>query len=139
MWEMSSELNAVRDDHPISASTLTNMKKRENTSCQHALFMLRWLGRSPESFVAGAEETPLPVAGAGRRLRWNLKAMHAALDERRGETGLTWPRAAREIGCTPSQLTGLRTARYATNMKLAMRIVGWLERPAADFVYAGKW
>jgi hypothetical protein len=30
------------------------MAERRNTSCQHALFMLRWLGRTPESFLPGA-------------------------------------------------------------------------------------
>jgi hypothetical protein len=28
----------ARNDHPISASTLTGMAKRSDTSCQHALF-----------------------------------------------------------------------------------------------------
>jgi hypothetical protein len=41
--------------------------------------------------------------------------------------------------CTPSQLTGLRTAKFATGMNVAMRIVQWLDRPAADFVYAAQW
>jgi hypothetical protein len=43
------------------------------------------------------------------------------------------------LQCTPSQLTGLRTARFATNMNLAMRIVQWLDRAAADFIYAATW
>jgi hypothetical protein len=30
-------------------------------------------------------------------------------------------------------------ARFATGMDLAMRIVQWLGRPAADFVYAATW
>ncbi len=35
-WDQSATLNARRDDHPISASTLTGMTKRRDTSCQHA-------------------------------------------------------------------------------------------------------
>src|ERR1700723_2795852 len=54
LWELSSELNDRRRDHPISPSTLTNMSKNPRTSCQHALFMLRWLDRTPESFLKGA-------------------------------------------------------------------------------------
>jgi hypothetical protein len=51
IWEMSADLNRLRrHDHPISPSTITGMPKRDNTTCQHALFFLRWLGRSPESF-----------------------------------------------------------------------------------------
>ena len=52
---------------------------------------------------------------------------------------LTWPELASVLRCTPNQLTGLRTAKFATGMTLAMRITQWLDRPAADFVYAAKW
>jgi hypothetical protein len=144
LWALSWELNARRDDHPISPSTLTGMQTRRATSCQHALFMLRWLGRSPESFLAcppggQAPQGALPAAGPDRRLRWRLKALYEALDAERRARRLSWPQAAAELRCTPSQLTGLRTARFATGIGLAMRIVQWLERPAADFIYAARW
>src|SRR5579862_5329205 len=47
LWHLSFELNDQRHDHPISPSTLTRMATKPGTSCQHALFMLRWLGRNP--------------------------------------------------------------------------------------------
>jgi hypothetical protein len=144
IWEMSSDLNDRRQDHPISPTTLTNMGKKPRTSCQHALFILRWLGRTPESFLRGSsgDDDPrcaLPEAGPDRRLRWSLKLLYAAMDERRREQGLTWPALAARLGCSPNQLTALRTAKFATGMDLAMRIVQWLERPAADFVYPARW
>lgn len=143
IWDLSSELNDRRRDHPISQSTLTNMAKQPRTSCQHALFMLRWLGRSPESFLQGAAgdhpRFALPQVGPDRRLRWALKLLYAAMDERRQVDGLTWPALAVLLGCSPSQLTGLRTARFATGMDLAMRIVQWMGRPAADFVFPATW
>jgi hypothetical protein len=143
LWALSSDLNDRRDDHPISPSTLTNMAKRPRTSCQHALFMLRWLGRSPESFLYDADDDDprfaLPPAGSDRRLRWALKRLYAAMDEKRSEEALTWPALATILGCTPSQLTGLRTAKFATGMEVAMRIVQWVGRPAADFVYLATW
>ena len=78
MWEMSAELNQIRDeDRPIAAGTLTNVAKRGDTSFEHALFILRWLGRDPEDFIDGAPATtraPLPPAGPDRRLRWHLHA-----------------------------------------------------------------
>jgi hypothetical protein len=44
------------------------MATRGDTTCQHALFMLRWLGRAPETFVPGpaacATRAALPVAGS---------------------------------------------------------------------------
>jgi DNA-binding XRE family transcriptional regulator len=142
IWGMSADLNRLRSDHPISPSTITGMPKRDNTTCQHALFFLRWLGRSPESFLpgvdAGLRGTELPPAGPDRRLRWDLPRLYDAINARRQEHGMTWPRLAKVIGCTPSQLMGIRKARYAINMKLAMRIVQWLGRPAADFVYLAR-
>jgi hypothetical protein len=119
------------------------MAKRRAISCQHALFMLRWLGRTPESFLKGEsrddERFALPEAGPDRRLRWALKKLYASMDERRRQDGLTWPALADVLHCTPNQLTGLRTAKFATGMDLAMRIVQWLDRPAADFVYRATW
>jgi hypothetical protein len=144
LWQLSSELNDRRRDHPISPSTLTNMAAKPRTSCQHALFMLRWLNRNPESFLMGVIDGDdprfaLPRAGSDRRLRWSLKLLWAATDEKRRQDGLTWRQLAELLGCTPSQLTGLRTARFATGMDLAMRIVQWIGRPAADFVYPARW
>jgi DNA-binding XRE family transcriptional regulator len=143
MWSLSADLSRSRpNDHPISPATITGISKRGNTTCQHALVMLRWLGRSPESFLPGVDsavESALPFARSDRRLRWHLRRLYFALDDRRRELGLTWQQLAREIGCSPNQLTGIRTARYAINMKLAMRIVQWLERPSSDFIYAAQW
>jgi hypothetical protein len=143
LWELSCDLNDRRHDHPISPSTLTSMATKPRATCQHALFMLRWLGRNPESFLTGeTADDPrfdLPLAGPDRRLRWSLKLLYAAMDEKRRQEGLTWRELAAALECSPNQLTGLRTARYATNIELAMRIVQWLGRPAADFVYPATW
>ncbi len=59
IWDMAPALNAAREarglpNHPISPSTLQSLGTRGNTSCQHALFFLRWLDRTPESFLADA-------------------------------------------------------------------------------------
>jgi plasmid maintenance system antidote protein VapI len=143
MWEQSADLNGRRHDHPISPSTLTNVSRSQRTSCQHALFMLRWLGRAPESFLQGAptagDRFDLPAADQEHRLRWALKLLYAAMDEKRRQGGLTWTALATTLGCSPGQLTGLRTAKYATTMDLAVRITQWLGRPAADFVYPAAW
>ncbi len=83
IWNMAPALNAAREarglaNHPISPSTLQNLGERGNTSCQHALFFLRWLDRTPESFLAGAAlgaGAPLPPCGPDRRPRWDLKRL----------------------------------------------------------------
>jgi hypothetical protein len=150
IWEMSAELNARRNDHPISPATITGMRGSGRTSCQHALFFLHWLQRMPEDFMTGpltVAGRPLPAIGPDRRLRWHLHAsprrpeggLFEAMDARREQEGLTWSELAKRLRCTPSQLSGLRRARYATGMGLAMRITQWLGRPAADFVYAARW
>jgi hypothetical protein len=142
IWDLSSELNERRRDHPISPATLTGMKLRGATSCQHALFILRWLDRTPESFLVGVHESPdstFPVVGSDRRLRWNLAKLYEAMNEQRRGRGLAWAELATTLDCTSNQLTGLRRAKFATSMDLAMRITQWLERPASDFVYASKW
>jgi len=142
IWDLSKVLNDRRHDHPISPSTLSRMGAWPETSCQHALFMLRWLERTPESFLHDATTAPnstLPNVGPDRRLRWNLGTLYEAMNAQRRERGLTWKELAEILRCTPSQLTGLRTAKFATGMKLAMRITQWLGRPASDFIYAARW
>ncbi|WP_220093508.1 hypothetical protein [Flexivirga caeni] len=143
LWETSGELNARRPrDHPISTSAITSLRDKGRTSCQHVLFMLRWLDLPPEAFLGDGREVTdirLPAADAAHRLRWDVRGMGATLDDRRREDDLTWPGLARHIGCQPGQLSGLRTARYATNIDLAMRVVQWLGVASTAFIYCGTW
>ena len=142
VWEQSAELNSRRNDHPISPATLSGIEKRDNTSCQHALFILRWLGRTPESFApgwTGPQSVSLPECGPDRRLRWDLKKLGAALDEERRSRGLTWIELAVELRCSPGQISNLHRLRFATGIALAMRVVQWLRRPSSDFIYSARW
>ncbi len=143
LWEQSSELNAERpDDHPMCGGALQRLRARGATSCQYALFLLRWLGRAPEEFLTGpvvdVGEVALPTVGPDSRLRWDLAALHAALDAERTDRGLTWAALGLELDCTPSRLTNLRTARMA-DMDLVMRTTQWLGRPAATFIHPADW
>lgn len=146
MNSMAHVLNANLEqagvsNHPIVLSTVTNMAKRKDTTCQHGAAMLRWLGASPEQFMPGAGERSrqLPKMGPDKRPRWDLPALAAALDKERGERGLTWQELAKQIPCGVSQVTGLKKVRYAISMVLAMRIMRWLDRPAADFIKPAEW
>ena len=142
LWDQSADLNAELADHPLCGGAVSRMGSRGATSCQYALFMLRWMGRAPEEFLAGdpvdVGDVRLPDAGPDTRLRWNLAQVHAALNERRRQLGLTWADLAEQLDCTPARLTNLRTARFA-DMDLVMRITQWLGRPAADFVHPAAW
>jgi hypothetical protein len=138
MWDQSAQLNAERDDHRLCGGAISRLGARGETSCQYALYLLRWLGRAPEEFLSGPTadvgDVRLPDPGPDSRLRWDLAQLHAALHEERQRQGLTWAALAGQIGCTPSRLTNLRTARM-TDMALAMRVAQWLRRPAADFIH----
>jgi hypothetical protein len=143
LWEQSADLNAERrGDHPLCGGAVQRLRDRDATSCQYALFMLRWLHRAPEDFLAGpvleVGDVRLPEAGGDSRLRWDLKQLHTALNERRQQQSLTWAQLADELDCTPSRLTNLRTARLA-DMSLVMRITQWLGRPAAAFIHPARW
>lgn len=142
LWEQSAELNARLDDHPLCGGAVSRQGSRGATSCQYALFMLRWLDRAPEDFLVGSGAkvgvTRLPRADPAHRLRWSLNEVYAELNQRRRERGLTWAALADELDCTPSRLTNLRTARMA-DLALTMRVVQWLGRPSAAFIHPAQW
>jgi hypothetical protein len=141
LWDRSAQLNSEREDHPLCGGAVSRLGARGETSCQYALYLLRWLGQAPERFLAGpvldVGNVRLPDPGPDSRLRWDLAQLYAALNEERQRQRLTWAGLAEQIGCTPSRLTNLRTARIA-DMALTMRVTQWLGRPAADFIYAAN-
>lgn len=142
LGQQSAVLNAQLADHSLCPGALVRTAKRATMSCQYALIILRWIRRPPEDFLTGpvadVGDVRLPEAGPDRRLRWDLGQLHTALDERRRERRLTWAELAAELGCTPSRLTNLRTARLA-DMELTMRVTQWLGQPAARFVHPANW
>ena len=143
LWDQSDRPQRKPPGRPLPLRRpISRLRARGATSCQYALFMLRWLDRAPEDFLTGPTrdvgDTRLPKAGPNRRLRWNLNALHSALNDQRQRAGLTWSALADEIGYTPSRLTNLRTARLA-DLELTMRTTQWLTRPAAAFIHPAQW
>jgi hypothetical protein len=53
LWEQSAQLNAERGDHPLCGGAVSRLGARGETSCQYALYLLRWLGQAPEEFLTG--------------------------------------------------------------------------------------
>jgi hypothetical protein len=92
-----------------------------------------------EGFSAGNSASPqaseiLPGPGAGRVLRFDTRAIHAALDAQRLQRGMTWKQVAGELpGFTESTLTNLATGPLI-GFPRVMMITQWLDRPAASFV-----
>ena len=126
---------------PISVGTLRTMTTKRSVTSAVLLQALRWLRRTPESFLAGRDQAPspaeaLPVAGHSQILRFDTVAMHAALDAKRKEQGMTWSEVARALpGFTLGMLTNLANGPLI-GFPRVMALMQWLGRPASDFVRA---
>jgi hypothetical protein len=138
--ELAAETNRPLADTtsiPIHPATLRDMLAKRSVTSAVVLQTLAWLGRTPESFLAGPpalSETPLPESGPGRVLRFDTRALHAALNAQRLARGLTWAQVASELpGFTTSMLTNLATGPLIGSPRV-MLLTQWLERPAAHFV-----
>jgi hypothetical protein len=149
--ELVAEINApfmFVPSIPISLSTIRGMGGKASVTSAVVLQVLRWLGRSPESFLAGrsaststvdASAEALPDVGPERILRFDTKAIHAALDEARRARGCTWRQVASELrGFKEGMLTNLASGP-AVGFPRVMRITQWLGQPAAVFVRGYDW
>jgi transcriptional regulator with XRE-family HTH domain len=146
--DLHAALDAHRHAHELSwsqaareigvgASTISGLRARAVAEADGVLQMLRWLRRSPESFVpdhpwSDRTDTRLKAPPLGRVLRIDGFRLHEALDARRMELGLSWPRLARELTVGRSSLTGLESGAR-TAFPAVMRFSGWLSRPLAEF------
>jgi hypothetical protein len=124
----------------LSASTVTGTSSRRAAEGDGVLQMLRWLNRTPESFVPGYEESEdvgagLPAIPAKQILRFDTKRLHGALDAQRIARKMTWAQVAKDVGLGVSSLTYLSKGGR-TGFPHVMRIVRWLGRPAAQFMRA---
>jgi hypothetical protein len=129
---------------PIATSTITGLKSKAGGEGDGVLQMLFWLGRTPESFGPGipdadAERFRLPELKEGQILRWDTKALHAALNAQRQARGITWNEVADEVGWwTPGMLTSLAKGGKS-GLPGLMRLVRWLGRPAVTFMRIANW
>lgn len=128
----------IRSINWLSASVLARYKRGERANCQFVNGVLRWLGRSAESFVSGMVDGPeceFPYFGP-YAVRWNMAALWESLDEKRSQLGITWEDTATLLGWP--QVESLRLEWYGIDIDPAMRIVHWLGKPAASFMYAAE-
>jgi hypothetical protein len=147
--EINGSFAGVAGARPVSASTLAGMLTRSSLEGTIVLLILRWLDRTPESFVPGhpapvTARTRLPDLPPDRILRWDTRALYAAANAQRRERGMTWKQVADEIGgssgrmlsgFTPGMLTGLASARHI-GFPRVMRLVARLGAPAVSFTRA---
>jgi hypothetical protein len=137
------EINAPFEhtsSRPISRSTVVGMRIKPVAEGDGTLQMLRWLQRSPESLVRGeVSDVQLPVLQPHQILRFDTRRLHAALDERRRERGLTWQEVARDMGgpIAPSSLMHLSKGGR-TGFPHVMWMVRWLGRATTAFMRATR-
>jgi transcriptional regulator with XRE-family HTH domain len=140
--QLAAEINRPLETTPsipISPGTLRGMLKKRSVTSAVVLQALRWLGRTPESFLSGPTRSPtqeerLPEAGQDRILRFDTRAIYDALDLERRRRGLTWQQVANELpGFTANMLTNLASGPLI-GFPRVITITQWLGRPAATFV-----
>jgi len=129
---------------PIAVSTIRGLENKRVGEGDGILQMLVWLRRTPESFMPGVVDPRSPqflepTLARGEILRWDTRALYDALDAQRRERQLTWAATAAEIaGFTPNMLT--RMARGGrVGFPHVMRLVRWLNQPAASFTRVARW
>jgi hypothetical protein len=124
---------------PISPATLRDMLKKRSVTSAVVLQVLRWLGRTPESFLTDptrsvTEGEQLPEAGLDRILRFDTRAIYEALELERRKRGLSWQEVANELpGFTTSMLTNLASGPLI-GFPRVMTLTQWLGDPVAAFV-----
>jgi uncharacterized protein YfiM (DUF2279 family) len=125
----------------ISASTLTGLCRHRMVEGDGILQILRWLDRAPESFLRrprSAPTAPLPRVAPGEVLRFDARAIYAALDARRAANQWTWSQLAAAIGgVTTSMLIHLNNGGRVS-MPTIMRVTVWLGQPVATFTRTSK-
>ena len=128
----------IRSINWLSAAPLARLRQGGSNTCQHVNGLLRWLGRSPESFSPGMVDGPecrIPDFGP-YAVRWNMAALWEAVDTLRTDRDQSWDEV-REATRYPA-VAGIRLVTYGIRMHDAMNVVRWLGQPAATFMYPAE-
>jgi hypothetical protein len=142
--EVAKEVNQRRTRRrPVAVSTMIGLKENSAGEGDGILQMLVWLRRTPESFMSGVADPHSdvfcrPQLKAGEIMRWDPEALHSALDARRRSRQRTWAAVASEVGVTPGMLRNLAKGGRV-GFPGVMRVVRWLDQPAAAFTRVAAW
>ena len=140
--ELAAEINRpfeTTPSIPISPGTLRDMLKKRSVTSAVVLQALRWLGRTPESFLSGSTRSispdeQLPEPGQDRVLRLDTRAIYDAVEQERRSKGMTWQQVADEMpGFRASMLRNLANGPLI-GFPRVMTITQWLGRPVSTFV-----
>ena len=122
----------------LSLSTLKGIGAKSFAEGDGVLQMLRWLGRTPESFVPGHLDevsATLPEVSPRQILRFDTRKLYLAIVAERDRRNLTWSQVAAETGWSVPALTRLSRGGR-TGFPNVMRLFGWLKLPASRFIRA---
>ncbi len=124
--------------HALAASTIKATEVRSIMEGDGILQMLRWLNRSPESFVPGfangeLDKYSLPVPPEGCMIRFDTRKIYTTIDDAIQRRGISWKQAAEEMGAAITQLKHLEKGGR-TSFPMVVRIALWLDIPTAQFV-----
>lgn len=128
---------AVGKELGVSAGTLRGLGTQPTAEGDGVLRALAWLGRSAESFMAGragaAAEAWIPP-GPARTLRFDARALYAALEAERVRRKQTWSDVAVSSGL--GSAAGFARMRDGGRVMFpaVMHVLAWLGLPAARFV-----
>lgn len=137
--ELNRPIAHLSQVHPYSASTLAGMTSRRADLLNPHMVMnlLRWLGRTAESFVPGHPDAAMAAMmadDAPRGLgRWDFSELHHAIQARCVERGITMADAAAAIGVPSASLHKVEAGRGTIGVRALIRMAMWLGRPATDF------
>ena len=140
--EVSRRAERPDSRHPISPSTIRGLAQRRwGVEGDGVLQMMIWLDRMPESFVPGhpgadRPEANLPRPEATKILRFDVSAIHAALDRTRADLGLSWHEVAAQVGGNyNAQTLQDMSNRSRTSFPRVVRLARWLRRPCASLTH----
>jgi hypothetical protein len=127
-----------QSDRRIAPSTFRAIATRQSVRDTVVLQALSWLGRTPESFVPGLDQSggkPVPGNETGRPA-FDTRAIYRAMDKKREALEITWADVARHIGpgFNSDMLKRLAGGTHV-GFPRVMKIFKWLDRSAAEFVY----
>lgn len=115
--------------------TIHDMGKGSHMQADAVVLALQWLRRRCDDFVVRPNGRAAPWAGREPLpdppplfARFDTIALHAALDRRRTERGLTWPQVASMLGTTPAVLARF-TKGGRTSGQLMVAAAEWAGEP----------
>ena len=128
----------------LSRLTVTGVGRRTTAEIDSILQMLRWLERSPESFMPGFDTAQLnrfklPSIPPEKVLRFDTERLYNTLNEQRMRREMTWRQVAREIGGVHGiSLSHLSKGKGRIGFPHVMRLTAWLGCPAAQFTRSAE-